>query len=158
MLVPWPARTVTRLPATETVTRPCSTNTPNTSLLGPAKKRVPRTAISPNVLRICTLEGVLRAGRSNSIPPESEIDLAARIDEIAVDGEPRPLAQLERGVAAETHGQPRVRPGADLVAHEQRRRSVKLASHRVLLGKGLPLEVLDRADLCGGLPGKDGRA
>ena len=57
MLVPWPARTVTRLPATETVTRPCSTNTPNTSLLGPAKKRVPRTAINPNVLRIRTVAG-----------------------------------------------------------------------------------------------------
>src|SRR5262245_4622548 len=40
-------------------------------------------------------------------------NLAACIYEIAIDCEPRPFAHLERGVSAKTHGQPRVRPGAN---------------------------------------------
>ena len=39
--------TLSDLPAAETATLPRSTKTPNTSALGPAKKRVPRTAIRP---------------------------------------------------------------------------------------------------------------
>src|SRR6185295_5240526 len=51
MLVPNPLSTFTVLPAAVTSTEPCTTKTPKTPLLGPAKTRVPRIAISPNRLR-----------------------------------------------------------------------------------------------------------
>src|SRR5690348_2216923 len=49
--VPRPSVTSTAVLTPTTVTAPCSTKTPNTSLLGPAKKRVPRTARSPKGVR-----------------------------------------------------------------------------------------------------------
>ena len=51
MLVPNPLPNVTVLPAAVTSTVPRATKTPKTPLLGPAKTRVPRMAISPNRLR-----------------------------------------------------------------------------------------------------------
>ena len=48
MLVPLPSVTSTCRPAAVTRTRPRTTKTPNTPALGPAKKRVPLTAINAN--------------------------------------------------------------------------------------------------------------
>src|SRR5215470_18635981 len=69
MLVPCPACNTTCLRAAVTDTLPRSTNTPNTPLLGPAKKRVPRTAIRPNDDWIRMRAGALPAGRLNRIGP-----------------------------------------------------------------------------------------
>jgi hypothetical protein len=73
MLVPWPPRSTTRVPAAETATLPRSTNTPKTPALGPAKKRVPRTAIRPKGVRICIRAGGVPAGRSYRIGPERSV-------------------------------------------------------------------------------------
>ncbi len=70
-LVPCPATSSTALFTPTTVTAPRATKTPNMSLLGPAKKRVPRTAISPNGPRTATSLRPLLASWSNSMPPRS---------------------------------------------------------------------------------------
>src|SRR6185437_2978551 len=52
--LPRPSVTSTAVLTPTTVTAPRSTKTPNTPLLGPAKKRVPRTASSPYGVRTAT--------------------------------------------------------------------------------------------------------
>ncbi len=71
--VPSPSRRITCCPAEVTATEPRTTNTPKRPLLGPAKNRVPRTAISAKGLRICTAARALRGGRSNSNGPERSV-------------------------------------------------------------------------------------
>ncbi len=70
IMVPWPARTRTVVPAAETATLPRTTNTPKPPAVGPAKNCVPRTAIRPKEDRICICAGALAAGRSNRIGPD----------------------------------------------------------------------------------------
>ena len=48
IFVPRPDVTCTDMLTPITLTVPSATNTPNTPLLGPAKKRVPRMAMRPN--------------------------------------------------------------------------------------------------------------
>ncbi len=88
--------------------------------------------------------------RTGSIEQERaglEADLAAGIDQVAVDHHARPLAQLEHGVAPEPHGQARGQPGGDLIVDEQRRRTLEIAALGILFGEGLAFQVLDGAGL-----------
>ena len=101
MLVPWPPRSTTRVPAAETATLPRSTNTPKTPALGPAKKRVPRTAIRPKGVRIC-----IRAGGGAGRPVEQDRsganrDFPARIHQETIYGHARLLSDPQRRIPAE---------------------------------------------------------
>ena len=104
ILVPRPLVTATAVCTPTTVTAPRSTKTPNTPLLGPAKKRVPRTAIRPNGERTvtsCRAAAVLVVVVQHGTAVQHQH--TARIHQEAIDAQPRFRAEphLRRGAQAQ---------------------------------------------------------
>ena len=105
-----------------TVTAPRSTNTPNTSLLGPAKKRVPRTAISPNGPRTVTSLGPPLASWSYSMPPRSSTSTPPAFTRKRSMRRCASAPSLTSVAVPEMHRQRRLHAGADGVADRTPRR------------------------------------
>jgi hypothetical protein len=121
MLVPWPGPSTTSAPAAVTETLPRSTNTPKTPAFGPAKNRVPRTAINPKVLRILHRQ---RWGADRPVEEDwsrLEGDGATCINQKMVNSQARQFPDAKRRIGAKMHGEARRWSSADSVFDKQRR-------------------------------------
>ena len=145
MLVPNPLPSVTVLPAAVTSTVPRATKTPKTPLLGPAKTRVPRMAISPNRLRSTLSALCCLAGPIVEQAAFHEAEFSAGVGDVAIDRQARGRPEPEPGVAAEAQREPGGLARHDRLLDEHVGAHGQRAARALELGESLATNGLDEA-------------